>query len=141
MSNAIAVLLTSIGVPVYGGIMAMENNAMPYEFGNTIAKTTVQTPVSGDIIYFEIYHFGQMPNVHELGNMIIHALVGIGAYGIVSILEPVLVTFTSIFLGSIEAYGLSLASLEFGLSYAAAGVSISIGWPVIAAIATVILAA
>ncbi len=50
-------------------------------------------------------------------------------------------TFTSILLGSISAYGLSLSTLEFGIEYAAAGTSLSISWPIVAALASALLGA
>jgi len=140
---AIAMLLGMMGVPIYNGIYAMESNALPYDMEittNTGHMVTSSGSV-GDIIAYEIFHWGHLPSISQLESLIENALVAAGVGWLINILAPVIYTFSSIFLGSIEAYGLSLSSVEFGLDYAAAGVSIAIDPPTLVAIATVLVAA
>jgi len=138
---AIAMLLGMMGVPIYNGLVALEDNAIPYQFGNSLEVSTTTVGHMGNLIVFEIYHWGHLPSIGQLESLIEHALVTAGVGWLLNILAPVIYTFSSIFLGSIEAYGLSLSSVEFGLEYAAAGVSISIDPLTLVAIATVLVAA
>ncbi len=138
---AIAMLLGMMGVPIYNGVVALEDNAIPYQLGSSLEASTATGGHMGDLIAFEIYHWGHLPSISQLEGLIEHALLSLGLSWLIAILAPVMYTFTSIFIGSIEAYGLSLSSVEFGLEYAAAGVSISIDPPTLVAIASVLLAA
>ena len=140
---AVAVLLSTMGVPIYNGIYAMESNALPYDMGIVAAtgNSAIASGHMGNIIYYEVYHWGQFPTIAGLEHIIIGALTSIGAAWLVAILYPVIGTFTSVFAGSIAAYGLSLSSVQFGLEYAAASVSLSVDWPTLAIIAGGVLAA
>ena len=138
---AIAMLLGTMGVPIYNGVVALEDNAIPYQMGTSLEASTATGGHMGDLIAFEILHWGHLPSISQLEGLIEHALLTLGLAWLIALLAPVMYTFTSIFIGSIEAYGLSLSSIEFGLGYAAAGVSISIDIPTLAAVASVLLAA
>jgi len=81
---AIAVLLTSIGVPVYSGLISMENNAIPYEFGNlgkTIQSSSTDVITSGhiaELVDYELTHWGARPTETDIVNFLIGLFIGVG---------------------------------------------------------------
>jgi len=82
----IAVLLTAIGIPVYGGIIAMENNAIPYEFGNlgkTIQSSSTNVVTGGhmaDLIDYMLTHFGAAPTQKDMVDFLIGLFTSYGLY-------------------------------------------------------------
>ncbi len=77
---AVAVLLSTMGVPIYNGIYAMENNALPYDMGivATSSNSATASGHAGNLILFELYNWGEIPTAADVGNMIVGALINLG---------------------------------------------------------------
>ena len=73
---AIAMLLSIMGVPIYNGVLALEENAMPYQLGNSLDATTATSGHMGDIVWYEMTHFGAKPSVAALTSDIDGTLAG-----------------------------------------------------------------
>ena len=86
----LAILMMSVGVPVYDGLIAMENNAIPYEFGNigNLNVKTSSTSGMGGIIWFETQHFGQIPTVKDFVAALTQVLIGAGLGYVVGLIVP-----------------------------------------------------
>ncbi len=95
----LALLMMSVGVPVYDGLLAIENNAVPYEFGNmgnlnVKTTSTLGTSEMGNIIWYEI-EYGHVPTANELHTLLIGILAGYGIGGAITILiEAIIAAFT-----------------------------------------------
>ena len=118
---AIAMLLSIMGVPIYDGVLALEENAMPYQLGNSLEATTATSGHMGDIVYYEMTHFGAKPSVAALISdidgalaafdltalafvvpLIADAIADSGAITIGSISDIILTTIAGISLGPIS---------------------------------------
>ncbi len=79
----ITILHGAPGVPIYNGVIAMESNTIPYEFGNmaNMDVKTTSTSGMGDIIYYELTH-GHFPSHTALNNLIGAVL---GTYGLTAV--------------------------------------------------------
>jgi hypothetical protein len=75
---AVAILLGIMGVPIYNGILVLEDNAIPYDMGNIVEVSTATSLHMGDIIYYELTHFGARPSVAALDSDIGGALGAAG---------------------------------------------------------------
>ena len=79
---AVAILLSTMGVPIYNGIYAMESNALPYDMGIVAATGNSATAVghAGDIVEYELTHWGAKPSIASLASKIagFFASVGLG---------------------------------------------------------------
>ena len=75
---AIAMLLGTMGVPIYNGVVALEDNAIPYQLGSSLEASTATGAHMGDIIAYEIYHWGAIPTAEAIGQMIAGALIDLG---------------------------------------------------------------
>ncbi len=67
---AIAMLLGMMGVPVYNGVVALEDNAIPYQLGNSVEASTATGGHMGDLVYYELLHWGALPSSNSLANII-----------------------------------------------------------------------
>ncbi len=118
---AIAMLLGMMGVPIYNGVLALEENAMPYQFGNSLEATTATSGHMGDIVWYEMTHSGAKPSVAALTSdidgalaafdlsvlavvvpLIADAIAASGAITIGSISDIILTTIAGISLGPIS---------------------------------------
>ena len=112
---AIAVLLSTMGVPIYNGIYAMESNAVPYDMEITTTTSNIATSSgqAGDIIAFEIYHWGQLPTVRGLAEELTGVLleVGFGTFMSVEVVEEISMDVAMTFLvdGTIDEIALEVA--------------------------------
>jgi hypothetical protein len=131
---AIAMLLGMMGVPIYNAVVALEDNAIPYQLGNSIEASTATGAHMGDILYYELTHFGVRPSAAALVSNIDGGLAGLdltvlayfvpliadaiaasGSISIGSIADIILTTIAGISLGpiSLAAIG-TLASIIVG---------------------------
>ncbi len=69
----LALLMMSVGVPVYDGLLAIENNAVPYEFGNignlNMKSNTIPSVNMGNMLYYQLIH-GHPPSPQALRALI-----------------------------------------------------------------------
>jgi len=89
-------LLGMMGVPIYNGIYAMESNALPYDMEittNTGHMVTSSGSV-GDIIAYEIFHWGKIPTAQAIGEMIAGALIDLGLTYLLSAQEITTISVT-----------------------------------------------
>jgi len=112
---AIATLLGTMGVPLYNGIIAMESNALPYDMEITTTTSNIATSSvhAGDIIAYEIWNWGQLPNAKDLAIELTAVLieVGIGTYLSVTVVQEISWDIATTFLadGSISDIALDVA--------------------------------
>jgi hypothetical protein len=75
-----------MGIPVYSGVLAMENNAIPYEFGNvgTIAQTSPSKLTTdgqmGGLVHYALTHWGARPSLSVLTDFLIATFSSFGLY-------------------------------------------------------------
>ena len=112
---AIATLLGTMGVPLYNGIIAMESNALPYDMEITTTTSNIATSSvnAGDIMAYEIWNRGQLPNAKDLAIELTAVLidVGIGTYLSVTAVQEISWDIATTFLadGSISDIALDVA--------------------------------
>ena len=125
---AVAVLLSTMGVPIYNGIYAMESNALPYNMGivATTGNSATASGHMGDIVYYELTHFGAKPSkaalisdidgslsAFDLGvltylvPLMADAILASGAVDVGSITDIILVTIAGVSLGLISTAAIS----------------------------------
>ena len=123
---AIAMLLGTMGVPIYNGVVDLEDNAIPYQLGNSLEASTATGGHMGDIVYYELTHFGAKPSkaalisdidgslsAFDLGvltyvvPLIADAILASGAIDVGSITDIILVTIAGVSLGSISTAAIS----------------------------------
>ncbi len=82
--------MTSIGVPVYDGLMVMENNAIPYEFGNmgNLNVKTSSTSGMGNMFYYELT-YGHFTDRAVLTNILNGILSGYDIAAIGSLIAAI----------------------------------------------------
>ncbi len=136
--SVIGILLAATGIPIYGMISALESNALPYEIGDfgQSAQTQVSPSVMGNILWYELTHFGGTPTVSDVGNMLENAF---GTMGL-----TFLIPYMAAFMIGIEyafAVGLSVNSLIAGLELSAAIAAVTIDPVTLTALATAVMAA
>jgi len=127
------VLLAAIGVPVYDGIMAMENNAIPYEFGNIGNELQISTANTGhiaDLMWYELSHWGAKPSLNALADAIAGALTGEGIGFIGNYVMEIAQT--------ILALGIYSTDVIAGIILTIAGSSVT--WEVLAVVGAIIAA-
>ncbi len=123
---------------MYDGLMAMENNAIPYEFGDigNLNVKTSSTSGMGDIAYYELTHAGVLPSANTLANDIKNNLIS-GGLAYLSVYAYALANF--ILASLIDGFALNTnlifqAAIFVGIGASTAGV-------VVATIGTIIIAA
>ena len=77
---AAAILLSTMGVPIYNGIYAMESNALPYdmEIATTTGNIATSSGHAGDIIAYEIWNWGKLPTARDLAEELTGVFLGLG---------------------------------------------------------------
>jgi len=130
---AIAMLLGMMGVPIYNGLVALEDNAIPYQFGNSLEVSTATVGHMGDIVWYEMTHFGARPSAAALISDIDGALAGFGL--------SVLAYFVPLIADAIAASGaISIGSIADIILTTIAGFSLGpISLAAIGALASVIV--
>ncbi len=136
--SVVGILLATTGVPIYSVMFAMEANAIPFEIGNLgHLGTQVVSPAStiGDIVGYELWHWGAYPPVNIIVSAIAGAITGLG----VSFLGPWIVLLAH----NIAASGaVTIGSISDIILTTIGGISVGpVGWPVIGAIASAVVAA
>ncbi len=96
---AIAMLLSIMGVPIYNGIVALEENAMPYQLGNSLEAPTATGGYMGDIIAYELWHWGAMPSPTTVSGFIVDGLKSAGL-GYLTMYVGFLVTEVLVYIAS-----------------------------------------
>lgn len=141
---AIIILLATMGIPVYSGVLAMENNAIPYEFGNSVSMQSYIQPIEGssfgDLVYYELMHAGALPTAPTLANTIRNALESYGL-GIMAEYSYMFATYilAAILSGGSLTTGTIIDALTSALSVL--GIGLGSGGTVLVSIAAVIVAA
>ncbi len=139
---AVAVLLSTMGVPIYNGIYAMESNALPYDMGAAISTGNGATSGHAeDLIYYEIYNWGQFPSSQALEHMVIHILIGYGLEFVAAILSGAWAAFYAAFAFTIAGEGLTLAGVMNALIDGVVATGASLDPVTILVIASPLLAA
>ncbi|MEM0139124.1 MAG: hypothetical protein QXZ44_00710 [Ferroplasma sp.] len=125
---AVAILLSTMGVPIYNGIYALENSAMLYEMGTAFSTGNIATSSGhkGDLIYFKIFHFGQFPSSSDLEHIFVHRLILVGLEPIVGVFTGAWAAFYSVFAFTVISDGIILSSLSEGISYGLVAIGASI---------------
>jgi hypothetical protein len=112
---AIAMLLGMMGVPIYNGIYAMESNALPYDMEITTNTGNMVTSSGsvGDIIAYEIFHWGQLPTARALAEELTGLFIdlGFGTFLSAEVIEEVSIDVATTFLadGTIDEIALDVA--------------------------------
>ncbi len=134
---AVAVLLSTMGVPIYSGIYAMEQNAIPYEVN--VNWNTIQSGNMANIIAYELWHFGAMPSPNNIAGFIRDGLES-GGLGFLTEYVSFLVTEVLVYIFS---DGLSTLTVTEALQNAliVLGVGAGTGWSALAFVAGLIVAA
>jgi hypothetical protein len=91
---AVSMLLGMMGVPIYNGVVALEDNAIPYQLGNSLETSTATGGHMGDIIAYELWHWGKIPTAQAIGQMIAGALIDLGLTYLLSAQEITTISIT-----------------------------------------------
>ena len=79
----VGILLVTVGVPIYNFIFAAEGNAIPLELGN-IGNIQVQSTSGvsgmGNLIDFELTHWGATPTEKDLVDFLVGLFTSYGVY-------------------------------------------------------------
>ena len=109
---AVTILLSTMGVPIYNGIYAMESNALPM---NT-SLSSVNNPVSSGIpnlIAYELYNWGKIPSPTAIGEMIAGALIDLGLTYLLTAQEITTISITIV--SYLLADGTSVTAVDIAI--------------------------
>lgn len=126
--------------------MAMENNAMPYEFGNigsqlqAATSSITNTGHMGDLVYYELLHWGALPSSSSLTNTIVSAL---SSYGLAYLAEYAGMFATYILAALLSGGALTTGTILDALTSALGviGIGLGTGGAVLVTVAAVIVGA
>lgn len=102
----VSLMLITLGVPLYSLLLSVESNALPGNLGsigNVIETNTVNIANTGNIIGYELWHWGALPSANTLSEWVADGLASLG-------------------LGALAVYAFNFAL--YILSYIIAGFSI-----------------
>lgn len=126
--------MATMGVPLYNAVLTAESNAMPCEMQGLALTSTSNDAINGrmgNIMAFEMWHWGAKPSVRDIGQILTGAGLVIATYIIYDIAQQI-----STFLndgGALTAY--AIASIIW------MSVAGYLTWPVLVGIAAAVVMA